>query len=176
MAETMTAPAGPESRVGEEVVGALRWMTDGVLERAGFALNDPRISPIVEFSITKPGQRYKLTLYSIADGTGGFNTSTGQKREGEDNSRRWSVHVDRGNDFAAAFDNKGTVYEHGGFEDSPYPKHAHNVSTGSIEDLLFDFYDNPDGMVTFQFLPEREDRNQPRPASSVPVMLHPLPA
>ncbi|HSX43943.1 MAG TPA: hypothetical protein VLE69_01425 [Candidatus Saccharimonadales bacterium] len=160
--------------IGLEVVNALRTMTDSVLVDAGFAQGDDRISPVVEFMITKPHRQYGLKLYSIADGYGGFNTFS-DLRDGEDNSRRWAVSIDRGTNFGAAFDNKGTVYEHGGYQDVWFSLDKQTIDTGTITELVYDFYDNPDGVVTFRFLHNLEDRTVPPSESTEPRLLHLIP-
>ncbi len=105
MGETGGSVLNQEQMVGLEVVNALRTMTDTVLAEAGVSPDDESMPPVILFRITKPGRPYSLKIYSIADGVGGFNTSTILLTD-QDNLQRWSVYIDRGTQFGAAFDHK----------------------------------------------------------------------
>jgi hypothetical protein len=148
MSESRVSLAKPEESEQDtrpEVV-LLRAMTDDVLARQGIPTQPARV---VEFRIGKPACVYDLRIYAIADGEIGFNTS----RPEDDNSRRWVVYIDRGTTFGSAYDNKGTMYEHG--EEDPGPRQQ-NIDTGSLHDLLSDFHDNPDAKVSYQIIREED--------------------
>jgi hypothetical protein len=150
MSEQSGSVKSPEQSVSPETVDRLKGMTDRVLEELGFPSGEVTPVPVVRFTITKPtNPDYKLLIYSIADG--GFNTFTGDDHPEEDNSRRWSVEIDRGEDsIGRAYDNRGTVYEHGGYDPSTYV-HLH-FDTGTIDELIADFEDNPDGTVVAELV------------------------
>lgn len=141
-------PRGLESRVEPVVVTMLEDMTDAVLRAAGY--QDGQTTPVATFRVNLPASihpGYDLRIHSIAAGVGGFNTATGKPLEGDDNSRRWAVYIDRGTTFGSAYDNKGTVYAHGVYQASGL---IENVATGSITELIHTFHDNHEGDIEFE--------------------------
>jgi hypothetical protein len=157
-----------ELKVDPETVERLKGMTDRVLEEIGFPSGETTPVPVVKFTVTKPtNPAYKLSIYSIADGVSGYNTFGGDEHPEEDNSRRWVVSIDRGEgSIGTAYDNRGTVYEHGGYEPSSYVE-AH-FRTGTINELIGAFDDNPEGIVVAELLKEDYSAVEFRP-----VPLHP---
>jgi len=131
--------------VRPEIVTMLKGMTEGVLSRLGFPDDDPTPAPVVQFKITKPGREHGMIIYSIAEGKAGFNVSTAPPPD-DDISRRWVAYVDRGTNFGAVHDNRGAIYEHGGFD----PRHTpfRNDEAWALREadrLVSDFFHNPDG-------------------------------
>jgi hypothetical protein len=174
MSEQSATVKSHEQSVDPETVNRLKRMTDQVLEDLGFPAGEVHPVPVVKFTVTKPtNPDYKLTIHSIADGEGGYNTFfAGDGHPEDDNSRRWSVDIDRGkNSVGTAYDDKGAVYEHGGYDPRTY---AHqNINTGTIDELIADFDDNPEGTVVAELI--RFGEGQPT-VEFGPVPLHPTTA
>lgn len=157
MREAMMSERGGESKrskleVRPEVVTMLKGMTEGVLSRLGFPDDDPTPTPVVLFKIAKPGREHGMIVYSIAEGKAGFNVSTAPP-PGDDISRRWVTYVDRGTNFAAVHNNRGAIYEHGGFDPrhAPYRDHG-TLAMREMDSLVSDFFNNPDGTVEVTLL------------------------
>lgn len=76
-----------------------------------------------------------LKVLSIPEGFVGFNTS----RPDQDNTKRWIVDIDRGTNFGAAYDARGTAYAHGRFE----PSRRHTIAAPVFDKLVGDFCSRP---------------------------------
>lgn len=134
-----------------EQVDMLREMTDGVLEKAGYDLSDGQPAQVVIFKAKmKPREAYDLEIFSIADGVGGFNTTTSPGR-GQNFNRRWAIYTDRGERFGGAFDNKGTVYARTGLHEKPGL--MENIPT-PLTRIIPHVFENHRGPVTFKLAPE----------------------
>jgi len=111
---------------------------------------------VVEFTVSFPGSHTEetpgLTIYSIPDGFRGFNTSTVKK---DDNSKRWTVYLDRGTNFGAAYDNRGTAYANGKYDPSTlYTR----VDADQFETVVQSFFDRDDLTIDWRVLPTDEER------------------
>lgn len=146
--KTVDIPRNPELAVQPDTVRALQGMTDAVLANFGLTIEQIELA-----CFTVPGieryaglSEYDLEIYSIGEGVSGFNTSS--SGPDADNSRRWTLYIDRHTRFGAAYDYKGTVYEKGGIID-PGPSRQ-NIYTGTIDQLVDDFYTKSAGKhITF---------------------------
>lgn len=166
----------PKEFLPLDYVDMLRVMTDGVLEEAGYDMTDGQRTNVVTYKARLPRSQtdgYDLTIYSIADGVTGFNTSSGSSEA--DNSRRWVIYTDRGTSFGAAYDNKGTVYEDGSYERSGYTE---NFLT-PLSDIIKKFHDMHEDSIEFELDPDlglRVDQENSRMESLRPYQSNDLKA
>lgn len=147
-----------ECYINPDTVGMLQAMTDGVLEGAGYTQAEQSKIPVIYFKAKLPpalARGYELEIISIAEGVGGYNTSTSDPNASE-NRRRWVVFIDRGTSKGRAYDNKGVVYENGYHEPI---RGIQNINTGSIGALVRNFHDNHMGPITFEIQPDSKSQS-----------------
>jgi hypothetical protein len=134
-------------RVHPKTLQMLREMTDNVLEARGIR---PQAAMTFTFrprqgSLQPTDVDPGLMIFSIADEVAGYNT-TGCK-EGEDNSRRWAVYIDRGTIRGAAFDGRGAAYAHGLFD----PSTRGTITCNEFDDLIARYHGDDPELVSVDF-------------------------
>lgn len=142
----------PTELINPETVKTLRDITSAALVDAGYDVDQGMPAPVIVIKVgPKSGnapseEDHGLKLHCISDGVRGFNTSP--HNEQQDHSMRWVVYKDRGTSFGAAFDNRGAVYDYGGFHDA----HVRTVvdKIGAVECLVAEFADHYRGNTTLE--------------------------